>query len=702
MATRTPYTLSVPLDGTALTHTEEDGPVKVVAQGADGAVTSTEVDLRGKTEVTATLRFDQHPGTVKIAVGPATATDDHILTADTLTARVPGRVWLDTRKLTLAPIKIGPWYWGWWRRWCRTITVRGRLICPDGSPVPGAEVCAFDTDRWFIWSSEQQVGCTTTQPDGSFEMTFTWCCGYYPWWWWFRIRPWLIDPTLTDIVHRVIADDFRTRLAAPTLIPSLTTIAHVLDKSDLVQSDLASLDPKILDEVRWQLLERLPASPELEKLAIWPWAPWTPWFDCTPDLIFKATQDCGDGRVVVYDEDITQTRDNVPDELDVVLVASSAACCRPEDPEDECLIVDTVCASGMDHVAGNVGAPPAPAAVTGYRVTNVDGVDQAIDRPFGGSVPVSHNPSDLVGIDFYALEHSVDGGVTYNPLPAGASGPFARRWMLFPGPTTGNESFAPVTVGPYEVYETRRHFEDTHYGDWSPIGSRFWLGTNYNLLSPIDSTKLADGLHHFKVVAFVQTAPDEFAKSDEPVLTCDGKTEAGFVLRIDNRVISAIGHDLDHNCGAGIHTCTEEPDTHIEAVRVNGTAVGPCDTIMDREGDVQIDFLAHDPDGHLDWFELKSHYGNSSVVDLLGPGATLVSLDGGPDASTYAGALADPVGGATRPVWSGGRFRLTLPGETAFPVACCYLLRLEARKRTVESCETDVRNVSEMTLGVGV
>ena len=365
----------------------------------------------------------------------------------------------------------------------------------------------------------------------------------------------------------------------------------------------------------------------------------------------------------------------MPDELDVVLVANSEACCRPEDPEDDCLIVDTVCASGMDHVAGNVGAPVAPAAVTGYLVTNVDGVDQAIDRPFGGSVPVSHNPSDLVGIDFYALEHSVDGGVTFNPLPAGASGPFSRRWMLFPGPTTGNESFAPVTVGPYEVYETRRHFEDTHYGDWSPIGSRFWLGTNYNLLSPIDSTKLADGLHHFRVVAFVQTAADEFAKSDEPVLTCDGETEAGFVLRIDNRVISAIGHDVDHNCGAGVHTCTEEPDTHIEAVRVNGMAVGPCDTIMDRDGDVEIDFFAHDPDGHLDWFELTSHYGNSSVVDLLGAGATLVSLDGGPERqhlcrrSRRPGRRGDPAGLDRRTVPAHPAGGDGLPGAVLLPAA---------------------------------
>jgi len=38
----------------------------------------------------------------------------------------------------------------------------------------------------------------------------------------------------------------------------------------------------------------------------------------------------------------------------------------------------------------------------------------------------------------------------------------------------------------------------------------------------------------------------------------------------------------------------------------------------------------------------------------------------------------------------------------AFPIPCCYLLQLEAYKRTFESCTQNVRNISEMTLGIGV
>ncbi len=116
------------------------------------------------------------------------------------------------------------------------------------------------------------------------------------------------------------------------------------------------------------------------------------------------------------------------------------------------------------------------------------------------------------------------------------------------------------------------------------------------------------------------------------------------------------------------------------------------------DGTVEIEILAHDPDGHLAEFELSSHFGTSGFVDLLAAG-TVVSLDGGPDASTYAGALAM---GATRPTWTGGRFLVTVPAAEAFPVPCCYLLRLVARKRTIESCSAWVRNVSEMTLGIGV
>jgi len=704
MATREPFVLKVPLDHSELTDLAVDDKIKVVARAADGTTSSTTVTVGGRPASEAELTFKANPGRVKVAIGPADADDHQILDAETLGINVPARMWEDLKRLQVAPIKIGPFHWGWWKRWCRTITIKGRLVCPDGRGVPGAKICVDDIDRWFVWTSREEVACTVTEPDGSFSMTFRWCCGLYPWWWWFRVRSWVLDDTLATQVSRALDQSPDIRLETPTTQPSLGSFSRLLARGDqgmaaLARQPLSDLDPGTLDKVRDRLVSALPSSPELERLAIWPWFPWSPWRDCRPDLVFRAVQDCGQGLVTVLNEGVGETRWDVPDELEVTLVANSEACCLPQPPEEDCLILDSVCGHGMHHVAGNLAAPAGtPAAVEGYLVTYTDGVDSELDIPFGGSVPIYQNPSDLIGVDYYAFEHSVDGGVSWLPLPAGAAPSFSRYWQLFPGPSVGSELFDPVSVGAYQVYETRRHFEDTHYGDWSPGGSRYWMSTNYELLIPLNSTALADGRHHLRVVQFTKTGPEEF-EGPEPVLSCDNETQASCVLVIDNRVISALGHDPSHNCGAGIHLCTVEPDTHIRVVSVNGDVVGPCDTIgRERGSTTEIEFEVTDPDGHLSSFSLTSHYGNSGVVDLLAAG-TLTCISGGPNASDYAAALA---GGATRPIWTGGVFRLSIATEDAFPVPCCYLLRLEASKRTLENCVQWVRNVSEMTLGIGV
>ena len=704
MPTQDSFVLKVPLDHRELTDLTRSDRVKVVARASDGSTSSTTVTVGGRDASEAELTFKDNPGRLKVALGPAEADDNQILDADTLAISVPARMWEDLSKLTVAPIKIGLFHWGWWKRWCRTITIKGRLVCPDGRGVPGATICVDDIDRWFVWTSRDQIACTTTEPDGSFSMTFRWCCGLYPWWWWFRVRPWKLDDELAAHVVKVLDQNPEIRLATPTSQPSLSAFAPLLDRNDLglaaaASQSLSELDPALLDKVRERLVASLPVSDELERLAIWPWTPWSPWRDCRPDLVFRAVQDCGQGPVTVLYEGVNQTRWDVPDELEVTLVANSEACCLPRPPEEDCLILDSACSHGMHHVAGNQGAPAGtPADVAGYLVTVVDGVDQSLDIPFGGTVPIYQNPSDLIGIDYYAFEHSVDDGVTWLPLPMGAATAFSRYWQLFPGPSVGGESFAPVPVGAYQVFETRRHFEDTHYGDWAPGGSRYWMSTNYELLLNLDSTTLSDGRHQLRVVQFTKTGPEEF-KGPEPVLGCDKETQANCVLVIDNRTITPLGHDPSHNCGGGVHLCTVEPDTHIRSVMVNGVEVGPCDTIGREPGSTtEIEFEVTDPDGHLGWFTLTSHYGNSSVVDLLASG-TLTCISGGPDASSYADALA---GGATRPKWDGGVFRLKIATERAFPVPCCYLLRLEASKRTLEDCTQWVRNASEMTLGIGV
>ena len=295
--------------------------------------------------------------------------------------------------LQLPPLRIAPWYWFWWWRWCRTFVVRGRVVCADGRPVPGAQVCALDVDWFFIWSSTQQVGCTTTDANGAFELRFRWCCGWRPWIWWLR-RHWRLDPILSARVGDLLATRPDLRLGPIAgQQPTLGALAPLVERGPTAASaDLVRTDLGAVDRLRDDLLTRLPVAPELERLRIWPWWPWSPWRDCTPDLIFRVTQDCGNGPVTIVNETVRDTRWDVPTTLGVTLVATDESCClnrhRPPNepcPEGECLIVDRVCDYEIDQIGGNLGAPAAPVGYARPGAVPVDSADH--HRPFGGIVP---------------------------------------------------------------------------------------------------------------------------------------------------------------------------------------------------------------------------------------------------------------------------------------------------------------------------
>ena len=85
------------------------------------------------------------------------------------------------------------------------------------------------------------------------------------------------------------------------------------------------------------------------------------------------------------------------------------------------------------------------------------------------------------------------------------------------------------------------------------------------------------------------------------------KTDNNLILTFDNRVVTPVGHPAAHNCGP-VHICTLEPDTHISAVGINGSLVGPCNTVTDTEGTVEIDFMVTDPGRHLAYYSLNATY----------------------------------------------------------------------------------------------
>ena len=140
------------------------------------------VSLGAKGQGAAKFSLDEAPSGLRVSVGPHDATDEEMLGFQTLSVDISSQL-LSKREARLPVIIIPPYYWWWWLRWCRTFVIRGRVLCADGSPVPGAKVCAFDVDWWFFWSSTQQIGCAYTDANGAFEIRFRWCCYWWPWWW---------------------------------------------------------------------------------------------------------------------------------------------------------------------------------------------------------------------------------------------------------------------------------------------------------------------------------------------------------------------------------------------------------------------------------------------------------------------------------------------------------------------------------------
>jgi hypothetical protein len=227
------FKLEVPLDASSIEDIKPDQAVKVVAKDGEGAFYSQTTELDADGRGVATFTFYGNPGPLRVYVGPADASDRELEGLQTIQVDVSTRLWGHERQVRLHPIVIPPYYWFWWLRWCRTFTIRGRVVCPDGSPVPAAEVCAYDVDRWFIWSSTQEVGCATTDINGAFEIKFRWCCGWWPWWWW-RLRVWDRDPILAKRVSDVLLRNPDLRLSpTPSHQPTLAIFNNLLAEEGL-------------------------------------------------------------------------------------------------------------------------------------------------------------------------------------------------------------------------------------------------------------------------------------------------------------------------------------------------------------------------------------------------------------------------------------------------------------------------------------
>lgn len=738
--------LTLPLDATGIEARDRKQPVRALLTAGGRPVASQLLEFDPKGMAHARFELKETAGALRIVVGPPDASDDELVGLQTLGIDVPLRRFVGREELVLPPLRIPEYHWHWWLRWCRTFTVRGRLLCPDGSPVPGAVVCAYDVDAFWWWWSKQQLACATTDASGSFSMSFRWCCGWWPWWWW-SLRRWQVEPDLARHLHGALQREPRLpKIPLPDPAPDLNLFQHLLGEQAWLgmggartpprermalplrganafapTPPLARVQPDLLDGLRERLVAKLPPladhlNPRLTE-RLWPWAPWQPWWDCTPDLVFRATQRCGGVERVVVDEGWLQARWNAPQALDVTLTASEGACCVPiNDCDDgECLALAKVCSVDADQVGGNPGADPAP---VGYAFPNV--IANGADAPFGGVVHIRGTAQCMSGIDYYEIEFSADGGATWGVVPADALGGFVREYWDFALGTDVNVGFsATVPIDGHHVYETVAHYEATHTpADWG--GSKVWLGTHIDLVFPwVTQGVFGDGTYRLRVVGYDEAGGT--LSNPRVMRLCDDQDEAQIVVTIDNQSSYPAPGPIGNPCGPGTtHTCTDEPMTDILDARIvhadsSTTPIGPCGNITLAEGDMlEVDFIAHDAQGHLAWYSLIATYGENLARDLIalaGGAAGLMPLPGGappvPAAAQvgpdYATARSAPQNAAA-PTWAGGALRLRLPAATAFPESCCYQLELRAYKRTIVDCQANFahRNLSERSFQVTV
>jgi len=111
--------LVVPLDISGIDRTGTDQSVKVAARRADGSIVETIAKFNAQGEGKAILKFEQIPGSLQVAIGPADVLAETLFNLQTMTFNVPVRQWEDRPELVLQPIPIPAYFWFWWLRWCR-------------------------------------------------------------------------------------------------------------------------------------------------------------------------------------------------------------------------------------------------------------------------------------------------------------------------------------------------------------------------------------------------------------------------------------------------------------------------------------------------------------------------------------------------------------------------------------------------------
>jgi hypothetical protein len=735
--------------------------LKIAAVRNGKILASTEIEiskLADVSKVPVTLEFEyprETPPGVYIMIGPSLS-EKEFLGAEAKKIWVSPRKFKDavadlTKERILIPLYL-------FRRWlilCRTYTISGKVVkrvwrwdsatntwvsCDE--PVPGAKVEAFDVDCWWCWWHKDLVGSAITNSDGTFEIKFRWCCLL-----WYPIlrKRWIIDPDML----RHIAREFKPQIGPipPEAMKSPVDFERFL--GDKLQSDVGSIPQKDLmgigtspgaekeirvtrpidlDEMNMKTadfslaeekytLGTYPIEDLISKIKpILPLCPCWPWpfkcRDCSPDIVFKVTQECEGAELIIRNEGVLQTRWNIPTSLNVTLFASADACSIPceEPPIGDCLKFSWVNCVEVENIGTSAGPPD----LRGYAYPGTG------DNPFAEILRIRGLFGSGSDVDYFKVQDSYNGGA-FQDVPQDNLLGFTRSYWApppaSPPGTPAKWNHVPFKAEPVDgkiVYKTLIKAEEENP---LPVGWTWgYLWNDFSTLFRWDSKDMpeGDGLYTFRLVGYRWNDTTKKLVNEHVMETCDVQPgqEETVMIRIDNRLANdPLYQATGRPCGPGtIHLCTYEPDCDFRKIfhvrkDANGTIlgiklIGPCDIIELSDNDeVVIHFNASVPkntkDGHLLGYHMHAHWGENKVFNILTNG----TLEKDPDelvGPTYGHTFVGPQGvyrgtlPATdpehdRPYWFGGDFKATVKGDKF--QTCAYTLKLRVWKRTIVDCQ---------------
>lgn len=640
--------------------------------------------------------------------------------------------------VNLGTLVINPEIYLCWIYCCSTHKVRGRLICREWSynpttqrysfcdnPVPGATVSIYNVYCFFWWCWRSLIGTATTDINGNFTFTFRWCC--FRWLPWLDTN-WIVDQPLYRRISELLA---LARLPVPPIPgpgPDPAIFQSLMTKAAGSRRSGKISDTSQRSLSREALLSVLPASAELEALHIWPWWPWD---DCGPNIVFEATQLCRDRREVVYAETNSQARWDIGTNTSVTLIARDNACCRPtcnQPPCPDCLAFSWICQIPADQISADTTTP----ALLGFADTaSTTDLAFTLDLQIRGDLGA--------GIDYYKVQYSYDGGAwTDLPVPAFEGFPIAYWGPTSPPFVTVPGGFEPTLKSGQTVIISRDHYAalngtPTVGGsvDWNDFDTLFYFNT---MASGID-----DGLYELRLVGYTADAADNL--TDERIVPhCGHDAAATLYVRVDNQHSVHPPPTPTHPYGpnpptctsvySSNHICTLEPECYFGQIcknegKIDMMCIAACDIVhlsLQQNDTLTIHFTVSCPnnpnDAHLGGYTLEGIYGYSdvltigtatstacpsSVSDPVGTFEADPVTPGVQVGPTYLLALAQ---GATRPLWQGGNYKVTLRA-CDFPESCAYDLQLCAWKRTTNGCTTSGclnldYNIFDLTLTIEI